>query len=207
MITFDLRSLQLVEVRDGFVFAQPQTYGSNGKDTSYEMIQPFGLCSRPRDATDDLGANALVLLHGSEGYTIATTDPRYQASLPDFGDGGAALYATAEVSGAVQTPYLAFYGKGGDKDEGTLRAEVQTAAGATTIEVNASTGDVTIEHAAGTKVVVKSDGVVLGDDTAVPLVKYAALAAAWAGLTTACAAKGITVPALVSADTQKVKGT
>jgi len=68
--------------------------------------------------------------------------------------------------------YVVRWVEGADpKDAGTLAEQAQTAAGVTTIEVNATTGDVTIEHAAGTKVIVKSDAVYLGDDGALPLVK------------------------------------
>lgn len=180
MITVDRRSLTLVERRDGFDYAQPRPYGAKGTSTSYEMLQPFGLVGRPRGPSDGNGANGLVLMEGSQGFVIATTDPRYQAQTPDLGDGGAGLYATAEISGSVATPFLGFYGKGGDKDEGTLRAEVPTAAGITTIEVDATTGDVTIQHAAGggAVMVVKAASVELGAESGgMPLVKETPLMA------------------------------
>jgi hypothetical protein len=207
MMTLDLRSLTLVERKDGFDRAQPEPYGANGSGTSYELLPPWGTFGRPRGPSDGTGANGLVLMHGSEGIVIAGTDPRYHAGLPDLGDGGAGFYATVEISGAVQTPYVAFFGKDGEKDEGTMRAEVQTAAGVTTIEVNATTGDVTIEHAAGTKVIVKSDAVYLGDESAVPLVKYTALLASWTELQGVITGLGGTLGPLASANTTKVKGT
>ncbi len=128
MMTLDLRSLTLVERKDGFDRAQPEPYGANGSGMSYELLPPWGTFGRPRGPSDGTGANGLVLMHGSEGIVIAGTDPRYHAGLPDLGDGGGGFYGAAEISGSVQTPYVAFFGKGGEKDEGTLRAEVQTAA-------------------------------------------------------------------------------
>lgn len=208
MMTVDLRSLTLVERKDGFDYAQPAPYGSKGTSTPYETLPPFGLMGRPRGPSDGLGANGLVLMHGPKGYVIATTDPRYQAQLPDLGDGGAGLYANAEIGGSVNSPFVGLYGKGGEKDEGTFRIEVVTASGATSIEVSPSTGDVTIQHAAGTKAIVKADGVYLGDDAgAVDLVRYPELATAWAALQTAMSNLGQSIPALVGANTTKVKGT
>lgn len=207
MMTVDFRALTLVERKDGFDRAQPEPYGANGTGSSYEMIPPFGLLGRPRGPTDGNGATGIVLMHGSEGFVIATTDPRTHAGLPDLGDGGAGLYATVEVDGAVQTPYLAFFGKDGEQDEGTLRVTVPTAAGTTTIEVDATTGDVTIEHAAGTKAIVKSDAVYLGDDGALPLVKDTPFQAWAATVVTALGALGQTITAPAGTATTKVKGT
>jgi hypothetical protein len=207
MMTVDFRALALVERKDGFDRAQPEPYGANGTGSSYEMIPPFGLLGRPRGPTDGNGATGIVLMHGSEGFVIATTDPRTHAGLPDLGDGGAGLYATVEVDGAVQTPYLAFFGKNGEQDEGTFRVTVPTAAGTTTIEVDATTGDVTIEHAAGTKAIVKSDAVYLGDDSALPLVKDTPFQAWAATVVTALGALGQTITAPAGTATTKVNGT
>lgn len=207
MMTLDLRSLTLVERKDGFDRAQPEPYGANGSGMSYELLPPWGTFGRPRGPSDGTGANGLVLMHGSEGIVIAGTDPRYHAGLPDLGDGGGGFYGAAEISGSVQTPYVAFFGKGGEKDEGTLRAEVQTAAGVTTIEVNASTGDVTIEHAAGTKAIVKSDAVYLGDESAVALVKDTPFQAWAATVVTALGALGQTISAPTGTATTKTKAT
>lgn len=177
MIEVDYRAASAIERKDGFVYIQPLPYGKTGTGESFEAIPPFGLMGRPRGPDENSAPNVLVLRHGPEGFAIAVTDPRYQAGLPDLGEGGAGFYACAEVSGSVQTPYVAFFGKGGEKDEGTFRIEAQTAAGTTVIEVNATSGDVTITHAAGTEVIVKSDAVYLGDESAQPLVKETTLTA------------------------------
>ncbi len=208
MMAVDIRGLVLVERKGGFLYAQPQAYGTNGTEASREMIQPFGVTGRPRSATDNIGANAIVFAHGSEVFVVATTDPRYEASLPDLGEGGAALYATAEVDGSVQTPHLGFYGANGDKDEGTFYLRVPAAGDATTVEINPSTGDVTVTHAAGTKVVVKADGVYLGDDAgAMPLVKDTPFQAWAASVVSAFQGLGVTLSAPAGTATTKVKGT
>lgn len=208
MTETDVRGIVLVERKNGFLYAQPQAYGAKGTETSREMLPPFGLTGRPRSATNGTGANAIVFSIGSEAFVLAATDPRYEAALPDLGEGGSALYATASVNGSVQTPYVGLFGAGGDKDEGTLFAWIPTSTGdATTIEVSPTTGDVTIAHATGTKVIVKADGVYLGDDAgAMPLVKdttfqvwAAAVVAAFNGL-------GVTVATPSGTATTKVKG-
>jgi len=208
MTETDVRGIVLVERKNGFLYAQPQAYGTKGTETSREMLQPFGLTGRPRGATDGTGANGIVLAIGSEAFVLATTDPRYEASLPDLGEGGAALYATASVNGSVQTPHVGFFGAGGDKDEGTLYAWIPTGTGdATTIEVSPTTGNVTITHATGTKVIVKTDGVYLGDEVgAMPLVKDTAFQV-WAALVVgAIGSLGVTIAGPSGTATTKVKG-
>lgn len=207
MITIDLRAIKLVEQREGFIWFQPQPYGAKGSGVSYEAIPPFGLMGRPRGPTSAGAPNVLVLRDGPEGFTIATTDPRYQDLLPDTGEGGAGLYGTVDVGG-TQIPHVAIFGAGGDAAEGTVRISCQSSAGETKIEISPSTGDVSITHAAGTKALVKASGVELGDEGGFAVViDNGALAAAWQGLTTACAPKGITVPPLAGYAATKVKAT
>lgn len=209
MIVVDLRSLTLVERKDGFDFAQPQPLTTKGTGTPYEMIQPFGLMGRPRGPTDGLGATGIVFMEGPQGFVLATTDPRYQAQTPDLGDGGAGLYATAEVGGSVQTPFAGFYGKGGDKTEGTFRIEVPTAAGTATVEIDATSGDVTIQHAAsnGAAVIVKADGVYLGDEAGTPLAKATPLETWAAAVVSAFTGLGASCPALAGVACTKANGT
>lgn len=210
MITLDLRNLTAIERKDGFDRGQPEPYGEKGTGTSYEMIPPYGLSAIPRGPSEDgTGATGLVLMHGSEGFVLPVTDPRYYAGIPNRGFGGAMLYAAAEVNGAVQTPYVALFGADGDKPEGMARIYVPTAAGdATVIEVDPSTGDVTITHATGTKVVVKSDAVYLGDDAgALALVKDTPFQVWAATVVSALGALGQTISAPAGTATTKVKGT
>lgn len=204
MIEVDYRAASAIERKDGFIYIQPLPYGKTGTGESFEAIPPFGLMGRPRGPDENSAPNVLVLRHGPEGFTIAVTDPRYQAGLPDLGEGGAGFYACAEVSGSVQTPYVAFFGKGGEKDEGTFRIEAQTAAGPTVIEVNATSGDVTITHAAGTTVVVKADGVEIAGT--LPLALATPIETWAAGINSAITALGGSAPALAGAAATKVKG-
>lgn len=204
MIEIDYRAASAIERKDGFIYIQPLPYGKTGTGESFEAIPPFGLMGRPRGPDENSAPNVLVLRHGPEGFAIAVTDPRYQAGLPDLGEGGAGFYACAEVSGSVQTPYVAFFGKGGEKDEGTFRIEAQTAAGPTVIEVNATSGDVTITHAAGTTVVVKADGVEIAGT--LPLALATPIETWAAGINSAITALGGSAPALAGAAATKVKG-
>lgn len=212
---FDLPEHRIAERdADGFITVQPEPYGSldangnqQGTASSYEAFLPFGMMVRPKDPSDGKGTNLLLMEHGPDKRILIGHDRRWIGSLPDFGDGGAALYATTELNGAKKTPFIGFFGEGGAKDEGTFTIDVPTGAGTASVEINATTGDVTITHPGGTKVLVKSDAVYLGDEAdASQLVRYTEFAVAWQGLTTACAAKGITVPALAGANTTKVKG-
>jgi hypothetical protein len=207
MMQVDYRALTLVERREGFVYLQPQPYGEKGTGTSYEAIPPFGLLGRPRGPTGNKAANGIVLRHGPEGFVIATTDPRYQDLLPDAGDGGAGIYATIEQGGESKTPYVAIFGADGDEDEGLFRVSIPSSAGTTTIEIDPSTGDVTITHPSGTKVIVKDTGVELGAEGGQVLVLAPALTAWAASVNTALAALGQTISALAGHEATKVKGT
>jgi hypothetical protein len=207
VITVDLRSIALVEQRDGFVWFQPQPYGAKGSGVSYEAIPPFGLMGRPRGPTDAGAPNVLVLRDGPEGFTIATTDPRYQDLLPDTGEGGSGLYGTVDVGG-TKIPHVAIFGASGDAAEGTVRISCQSSAGETKVDIDPTTGDVTITHAAGTAVVVKASGVELGAASgglplalALPIIAWAATVES--RLTTL--GQGGAVPAGVA--TTKVNGT
>lgn len=199
---------------DGFITVQPEPYGSldsegnqQGTSNSYEALLHFGLIVRPKDPTNKQGTNLLLMEQGPDKRVFIGHDRRWMSLLPDFGDGGVALYATTELSGSKKTPFIGFFGEGGAKSEGTFRIEVPTSAGLASVEIDSGTGDLTITHPSGTKAIVKSDAVYLGDEAgAAPLMRYTEFAVAWQGLTTACAAKGITVPALAGVDTTKVRG-
>ncbi len=209
---FDLNYAKVaVRDTDGFIRVQPEPYGSSdnpGTLPNYEAFLHGGLVFRPKDPSGGVGCEILVDRHGGDGRVQIGKDPRWMSALPDFGDGGTALYATTELNGAKVTPFVGFFGEGGAAAEGTFRISVPTAAGTSTIEVNATTGDVTITHPSGTVAAVKATGVELGAASGnVPLVRYPELAAAWAGLTSAAASAGITVPPLASVATTKVRGT
>lgn len=212
---FDLpeHDLALLD-EDGFVRVQPNPMGSldtngnqKGTANAYEALLPFGMMVRPKDPTNKQGTNLLLMEHGPEKRVFIAHDRRWMGILPDFGDGGVALYATTEQGGTKRTPFIGFFGEGGAKSEGTFSIEVPTTPGMASIEISPSTGDITITHPAGTKVILKADGVYLGDDAgASPLMRYTEFAAAWATLTSNAAAIGLTVPPLAGVDTTKVKG-
>ena len=204
--TIDLRALTLVERRDGFDWHQPQPYGAKGTGVSYEAIPPFGLMGRPRGPTDAGAGNVLVLRDGPGGFTIATTDPRYQDLLPDTGEGGAGLYGTVDVGG-TKIPHVAIFGADGDAPEGTVRISCQSSAGEATMVWDPSTGNVTITPPPGAKIIL--DGLVEAGAAAggLPLSK-ATLVEAWTALASAAfTSLGQSVPALTGSGTTKVNAT
>lgn len=158
------KALLSLRDEDGFTRVQPEPLGSNGAGTlpNYEAFLHGGLVHRPKAPTQERGAYALVFRDGPEGRVMPGHDPRWMSVLPDFGDGGAALYATTELNGAKVTPFIGFFGEGGAADEGTFRISVPSSAGTTTIEVSSSSGDVTITHPGGTSLTLKSTGVEAG---------------------------------------------
>lgn len=162
---------------DGFVRIQPVPFGSKGTRDNYEAMLHFGLMVRPKDPTNGTGTNLLVMRAGDDGRAFIGHDSRWMGVLPDFGDGGAALYATTEMAGAKKTPFVGFFGEGGAEAEGTFKIEVPTAAGTATILINSSTGDITITHPGGPVVVIKSTGVELGAAGGIALVKETLLLA------------------------------
>lgn len=227
----DLSSARLAERdADGFVRVQPDPYGTadSGSAVSHEAFLPAGTIARSKDPTNGTGANLLVFKHGHDVRVLQGHDPRWMSVLPDFGDGGAALYATTELSNTRVTPFLGFFGEGGAEDEGVFKLSVPTANGTTTIKVaangtvttttgsgatqstvvqNATTGDITMTSGT-TSLAVKSTGVEAGAAGGFPVViDNGALLAAWNGLTTACAPKGITVPPLAGYAATKVNAT
>lgn len=167
MMSFDL-SYVLVASRDedGLIRVQPEPYGSEGTLPNYEAFLPLGLVTRPKDPTDGLGATAFVMRHGSDGRVLVGLDPRWIDLLPDFGDGGTALYATTTLSDTKKTPYIGIFGEGGAEAEGTFRVSIPSSAGITTINVSPSTGDITITHPGGTKIEVTSSMIKVGNDSA-----------------------------------------
>lgn len=208
----DLSSARLAtRDSDGFVEVQPDPYGSSGTLPSYEAFLHGGVMFRPKDPdpTTNLGCNILVNRHGGDGRVQIGHDPRWMSALPDFGDGGAALYATTELSGVKVTPFVGFFGEGGDAAEGTFRLSVPTSAGTTTIEVNASTGDVAITHPGGTTFTVKASGIEAGAAGGFAVVIDNGALAAWAAAVGAAitAAGGTAPPPLAGYTATKVKAT
>jgi hypothetical protein len=191
---------------DGFVRCQPDPYGSEGTAQNYEAFQPFGLYGRPKAPTNGIGAHLFVMRHGDDTFVLPGHDPRWVGLLPDFGDGGAPLYATVEIGGTKKAPYVAFFGESGAADEGTFRIAAYSSAGTTTIEISPSSGDVTITHPGGTTVTVKSTGVELAGTT--PLVKETgSLATFFGNVVSALGALGQTVAAPTGYTCTKVNGT
>jgi len=213
-MNFDLVTCTLSE-RDeaGLVRCQPDPYGKKGSAPTHEAFLPFGLGGRPKGPTNGKGAYLFQMRHGDETFVLPGHDPRWMASRPDFGDGGAVLVATTELSGEKVSPYVAVFGEGaeGGEAEGLLRISIPSSAGTTTIEISPSTGDVTISHPGGGAVVIKSTGVELGAASGgVALVKEAPLSAWIATLISALAAAPggpINVSPPTGIATTKVNGT
>lgn len=162
-MNFDLSVCTLSERdSDGFARCQAEPYGSEGSAPSREIFAPFGLYSRPKDRSGGIGASLFVLRHGDDVRAMPGPDPRWVGLLPDAGDGGLLLHATTDLSGEKKTPHVVIFGEGGAAAEGLFRISIPSSAGTTTIEISPSSGDVTITHAAGTKLLVKNTGVEIG---------------------------------------------
>lgn len=205
---FDLVTCTLSERDgDGFVRCQPDAYGAvdaNGSAPSHEAFLPFGLGGRPKDPTNGKGAHLLLMRHGDESFALPGHDPRWMESRPDFGDGGASLVSCKGTADAPTSPYVAFFGEGaaGGEAEGLFRVLAKTTAGDAKVEIDPSTGDVTITHPGGTVVVVKATGVELGAASGGQPVALANPLIAWAATVEtrlATLGQGGTAPAGVAA--------
>ena len=183
--------------------------GQDGGGLPVENCQPYGFRARSRDADTDADGNPtkgagllLFSFGGADEGGFPTQDPRVE--LVDEGKGGTQVYGWT----GTKVPYLAFFGEGaaGGEANGLVRLHVPVGNSATTIEIDPSNGNVTITPATGAKIVLNGD-TEAGGPGGIALTKYDPLAAAWQGLTTACAPKGITVPPLTGASTTKLKGT
>ena len=212
-MNFDVTTCRLaLRDEDGFIRCQPDPLASpdKGSAANHEAFLPFGLGGRAKAPTNGVGAHLLVMRHGDLVMTIPGHDPRWMSARPDFGDGGAPLVACTGTASAPTAPYVAFFGEGaaGGEAEGLFRILAKTTAGDAKIEIDPSTGDVTITHPGGTVVVVKASGVELGAASGGgPLMKYTEFAAVWSALTTNALALGLTVPPLTGVATTKVNGT
>lgn len=184
-MNFDVTTCRLaLRDEDGFIRCQPDPLASpdKGSAANHEAFLPFGLGGRAKAPTNGVGAHLLVMRHGDLVMTIPGHDPRWMSARPDFGDGGAPLVACTGTASAPTAPYVAFFGEGaaGGEAEGLFRILAKTTAGDAKVEIDPSTGDVTITHPGGTVVVVKASGVELGAASGgAPLVKDTGVLAAW----------------------------
>lgn len=175
----DYRSIKLAVRRDdGFVDVSPDQFGDNGSGVPFEGILPHGVFGQPRDE-DKGAANVLLFRHGDEGFAMPTNDPRFVALLPNTGGGGAGLASETDTDGTLRTPHICLFGKGGAQPEGTLRIEIPSSAGTTTLVIDPTSGDLTITHATGAVVIVNASGVELGAAGGIP-VALATPLIAWA---------------------------
>lgn len=211
-MNFDLPQHKIAtRTSDGFIEVQPEPFGSLdadgnqlGTSPSYEALLPFGVMVRPKDPTDGVGTNLLTMAQGPEKRVFIGHDPRWMSVLPDFGDGGMAIYATTELAGEKKTPFIAVYGEGGAKSEGTFRIEIPTSAGTSSVEIDPSTGDITITHPSGNTITIKNTGVEIAGTQALALALPIETFAS--NVVSALAGLGVTVAPLVGASAMKAKG-
>lgn len=176
MLELDIGKAILTAYNDGHLEAQFDSEGGQeaGAEQS-EVLSPFGLDGRPRDpeSADGIGATAM---HGYEGRTQHMWlygDPRCTASLPTLEKGSSRLYAHLDGD---KVTWLRL-----DGATGSAKLRVPVGAGESTVEVDASTGDITLTHQGGTVIVVKAASVELGASAggmplalALPLIAWAA---------------------------------
>ena len=191
---------------DGFLHAQFDANGDDPAAAQAEVLSPFGLDGRPRDPEADadgvpgVGATAIRAIEGRGQHMLVMGDPRATEALPALEKGSSRLYAHLDGN---KVTWLRL-----DGATGSAKLRVSVGNSESTVEVNGSTGDISLTHQGGTVLVVKTASVELGAASGGgPLMKYTEFAAAWATLTTNAAALGLTVPALTGVATTKVNGT
>lgn len=206
MLELDIGKALLSAYEDGFLHAQFDADGDEPAVAQAEVLSPFGLDGRPRDPDADsdgapgVGATALRAIEGERQHMLVMGDPRATGALPALEKGSSRLYAHLDGN---KVTWLRL-----DGATGSAKLRVPVGSGESTVEVDASTGDITLTHQGGAVVVVKPASVELGAATGGgPLMKYTEFAAAWATLTTNGTAIGLTVPALTGVATTKVNGT
>lgn len=205
MLELDLGRAILTSYDGAFLLAQYDGEG-DGQTPAVGTLSPFGIDGRPRDPDADADGNAgrgATVLHAIEGRTehvMVLGDPRCTELLPTLEKGSSRLYA--HVTGD-KVAWLRL-----DGATGSAKLRVPVGSGETTIEVNASTGDVTIAHQGGTTVTVKAATVELGAASGGTALAKAAPLVAWAAsVVTAITALGGSCPPLTDPSCTKVNGT
>lgn len=207
MLEWDVGKAILSAHEDGFPHAQFDAEGGDEAGAAQcEMLSPFGLDGRPRDPEADadgipgVGATALRAIEGRTQHILVMGDPRATEALPQLEKGSARLYAHLADN---KVTWLRL-----DGATGNAKLRVPVGNDESTVEVDGSTGDITLTHQGGTVVVVKSASVELGAATGgVPLAK-ASIVEAWAAtVETRLSSLGKPGTALSGSGTTKVNGT
>lgn len=215
MLELDLGQAILTSYDGSFLGAQFDSEGDDATDgdgtggaqtASAEVHSPFGLDGRPRDpnansdGTPGVGPTALRAIEGRKQHMFVYGDPRCTNVLPTLEKGSSRLYA--HLSGDKVT-WLRL-----DGSTGSAKLRVPIGAGESTVEVDGSTGNITLTHQGGTKVTISATTVEIGGAGAVAIARYpevatfAASVAAFASAVVAAAAAGtlgapIALPAVV----------
>ncbi len=191
---------------DGFLHAQFDANGDDPAAAQAEVLSPFGLDGRPRDPEADtdgvpgVGATAIRAIEGRGQHMLVMGDPRATEALPALEKGSSRLYAHLDGN---KVTWLRL-----DGATGSAKLRVPVGSGESTVEVNASTGDITLTHQGGAVLVVKAATVELGAATGGTPLALATPVTTWAtAVNSALATLGQTIPALAGVATTKVNGT
>lgn len=206
MLELDIGKALLSAYEDGFLHAQFDADGDEPAVAQAEVLSPFGLDGRARDPDADsdgapgVGATAIRAIEGEKQHMLVMGDPRATGALPALEKGSSRLYAHLDGN---KVTWLRL-----DGATGSAKLRVPVGSGESTVEVNASTGDITLTHQGGAAVVVKAASVELGAATGGTPLALATPITTWAAaVVTAITGLGGSVPALSGHATTKVNGT
>ena len=206
MLELDIGKALLSAYEDGFLHAQFDADGDEPAVAQAEVLSPFGLDGRARDPDADsdgapgVGATALRAIEGERQHMLVMGDPRATGALPALEKGSSRLYAHLDGN---KVTWLRL-----DGATGSAKLRVPVGSGETTVEVDASTGDITLTHQGGTVLVVKAASVELGAATGGTPLALATPITAWASaVNSALATLGQTIAPLAGVAATKVNGT
>lgn len=182
-LELDLGRAVLTSYDGAHLLAQFDSEGDDADDTgkagaqtaSAEVHSPYGLDGRPRDpdtnsdGTPGKGATAMRAIEGRTQHMWLYGDPRCAALLPTLEKGSSRLYAH---QAGDKVTWLRL-----DGSTGSAKLRVPIGAGESTVEIDGSTGNITITHQAGTKVTVSATTVEIGGAGAVAIARYPEVAA------------------------------
>jgi hypothetical protein len=205
-LELDLGRAILTSYDGAYLLAQFDSEG-DGQTAAAEVLAPYGQDARPRDPGTDAdgnatrGATAMVAMDGRQQHLLVFGDPRCTDLLPTLEKGSSRLYA--HVTGDKVT-WLRL-----DGATGSAKLRVPVGSGESTVEIDASTGDITLTHQGGTVLKVKAGSVELSQATGnFPLVKETgALATFYGAIVSAFSGLGVTISPPGAYTCTKVNGT